>query len=139
MLLVKQVPYLFKGSIYENFIAFHQIHESSCPSQVEINNYLKLCCISTSLETQCDTMSGGERQRVFLSIALSMLPKVLLLDEPTSALNKELSNDVLNNIIEYSKRQNISLVIISHNMELQSTFAENIIELRGQNDRCYSN
>lgn len=130
VLLVKQVPYLFQGSIYQNFVAFHQVHESICPSQSEISNYLELCCISVALETRCDTMSGGERQRVFLSIALSLMPKVLLLDEPTSALNKELSNELLYNIIEHCKQQNVSLVIVSHDLELQSTFAEKIIELR---------
>lgn len=130
VLLVKQVPYLFQGSIYQNFISYHQVHESDCPSQAEISNYLKLCCIPVSPETQCDIMSGGERQRVFLSIALSMMPKVLLLDEPTSALNKELSNNVLGNILAYSKEQNITLVIMNHDMELQSTFAGKTIELR---------
>lgn len=130
VLLVKQVPYLFQGSIYQNFMYFHQVHESICPSQSEITNYLKLCCIPVTLEMQCNTMSGGEQQRVFLSIALSLMPKVLLLDEPTSALNNELANDVLNNIIEYSKQQKISVLIISHDLKLQSTFAENIIELR---------
>ncbi len=130
ILLVKQVPYLFQGSIYQNFVAFHQVHESLCPIQSDISNFLKLCCIPVALETQCDILSGGERQRVFLSIALSLMPEVLLLDEPTSALNKELSNNVLSNVIAYSKERNMSLIIISHDMEQQSTFAEKIIELR---------
>lgn len=132
VLLVKQVPYLFQGSIYQNFLAFHQVHESACPSDGQINDYLKLCCIPVALETQCDIMSGGERQRVFLSIALSLKPEVLLLDEPTSALNNELSKDVLKNIVEYTKQQNMSLVIISHDMELQAAFAEKTIELRSE-------
>ena len=130
VLLVKQVPYLFQGDIYQNFADFHQIRGSACPSRSEIIGFLELCCMPAPLETQCGTMSGGERQRVFLSIALSMKPKVLLLDEPTSALNRELSKDVLGNIAAYSKKQNISLVIISHDLELQSAFAEQTIELR---------
>ncbi|WP_394922514.1 ATP-binding cassette domain-containing protein [uncultured Robinsoniella sp.] len=135
VLLVKQVPYLFQGSIYENFMAFHQNHESICPSQSEITDYLKLCCIPVEIEAQCDTMSGGERQRVYLSIAISLMPKVLLLDEPTSALNNKLSIDVLNNITAHSKHHKISLVIISHDLELQSVFAEKIIELRRNDER----
>lgn len=129
VLLVKQVPYLFHGSIHQNYIAFHEVHESICPNQSEISDYLELCCIPAAIETQCDTMSGGERQRVFLSIALSLMPRVLLLDEPTSALNKELANDLLYNLIAYSKRQNLTLVIVSHDLELQSSFGENIIDL----------
>lgn len=130
VLLVKQVPYLFQESIYQNFRIFHQFHESVCPDQSEISHYLKLFCIPAALETLCDTMSGGERQRVFLSIAFSLRPRVLLLDEPASALDKELSNHVMGNIIEYSKHQNISLVIVSHDAELRAAFAQHTIELR---------
>lgn len=132
VLLVKQVPYLFHGSIYHNFEAYHQIHESICPSRTEIHDYLNICCIPITVDTACDTLSGGERQRVFLSIALSLMPKVLLFDEPTSALNKELSNEVLENIIKHCKKHDISLVVISHDMEQQTTFAEKVIELRSK-------
>lgn len=130
VLLVKQVPFLFQGTISENFMAFHQIHESICPNQFEIDSYLKLCCLPVPPETLCDTMSGGERQRVFLSIALSLTAKVLLLDEPTSALNRELSEEVLYNIIAFAKQNHMSLVVVSHDIELQTTFAEKTIELR---------
>ena len=129
VLLVKQTPYLLQESILDNFAAFHQINGSGCPTPSDISYFLKLCCIQSAPETRCDTMSGGERQRVFLSIALSLNPEALLLDEPTSALNRELSNDVLNNIVLHSKQQNISLVIISHDIEQQSAFAERTIEL----------
>lgn len=130
VLLVKQVPFLFGGSIYENFEKFHEIHETKCPSGEEIDNFLKLCCIPKPLDTICEKMSGGERQRLFLSIAISLAPKVLLLDEPTSALNKELSNELMNSIINFSKQHDISLVVVSHDMDLQSTFAEKVIEIK---------
>lgn len=133
IVLTKQVPFLFNDSIYENFLAFHNFRESTCPSKDLISNYLELCCIPINLDSKCDSMSGGERQRIFLSIALSFMPKVLLLDEPTSALNKDLSNRVLENIISYGKSQNISMIIISHDDELKNNFSENIIRLESSN------
>ena len=116
ILLVKQNPYLF--------------NESICPSQASITNFLKLCCIQVDLNTPCINMSGGEQQRIFLSIGLSLMPEVLLLDEPTSALNKELSNNIIKNIIEFTKQQGITLLIISHDVELQNIYAEEIIKIR---------
>ncbi len=130
ILLVKQNPYLFNESIYENFLIFHRYNESICPSQASITNFLKLCCIQVDLNTPCINMSGGEQQRIFLSIGLSLMPEVLLLDEPTSALNKELSNNIIKNIIEFTKQQGITLLIISHDVELQNIYAEEIIKIR---------
>lgn len=129
VLLVKQVPFLFKGTIHENFLAFHSFRENTCPSKDSISNFMEICCIPMSLETECDNMSGGERQRLFLSIALSLMPKVLLLDEPSSSLNKELSKKLLTNIIDYSRLNDISLIIISHDRELQEDFSEKTIKL----------
>lgn len=130
VVLVKQVPYLFRGSIIDNFKMFHEVNGNECPNTETIETYLDLCCISTALDTQCEIMSGGERQRVFLSIALSLQPKVLLLDEPTSALNKELSYQVLENMIQYAHLHHITLIIISHDERLQEKFAQKVIELR---------
>lgn len=135
VLLARQVPYLFSGTVLHNFQAYHENHESICPNIEEIVTYLKLCCITVDPDTQCDTMSGGERQRIFLSIALSMRPEVLLLDEPTASLNQELSHLVMEQIIGFSRQKNITLVTISHDMSLQSVYAENIINLEGSNTR----
>ena len=128
--LVSQMPYLFNGSIKENFEQFHQYHQSECPSDEQIKNLLNICCIDSNIATQ--KLSGGERQRVYLSIALSLNQKVLLLDEPTSALDFDLAIKVLNNIIDYTKKNNITLVIISHDITIQNILAENIIQLGGK-------
>ncbi len=128
--LVSQMPYLFNGSIKDNFEQFHQYHQSVCPSDEQIKNLLNICCIDSNIATQ--KLSGGERQRVYLSIALSLNQKVLLLDEPTSALDYDLAIKVLNNIIDYTKKNNITLVIISHDITIQNILAENIIQLGGK-------
>lgn len=130
VLMVSQVPYLFSGTIVDNFKRFHDYHESECPKEEEIKKYLAICCFKGTLDTCCDTMSGGERQRVFQSIALSLNPKVLLLDEPTSALQAELSREVMHNIVHYVQEHNMTLVVISHDASLIKTFAQNHIELR---------
>jgi putative ABC transport system ATP-binding protein len=76
-------------------------------------------------------MSGGERQRISISICLSLRPKVLLLDEPTSALDDMTSNAVMSNLKTFCHENNITLIIISHNKALAQTYADNIITLEG--------
>ena len=75
------------------------------------------------------TLSGGERQRVFLAIFLSAMPKVLLLDEPTAALDEQTSETLLHNLKQFCSQNNISVVCVCHNGELVRQFADQEIRL----------
>ena len=130
VMLVSQVPFLFSGSILDNFKMYHTYHESTCPSEQHIQELLGYCCYKGDIHNSCDVLSGGERQRIFQSIALSLKPKVLLLDEPTSALQGDLAKEVMKNIIAYVKQYTMSLVVISHDVSLTATYAQQHIILR---------
>ena len=82
-----------------------------------------------SLDKNTFTLSGGERQRVYISIFLSLCPKVILLDEPTSALDEENSHKIMRNIISLCKEKNIDIVIVSHNKNIINEFCEHKIEI----------
>lgn len=81
------------------------------------------------LSANCATLSGGERQRVFLAIFLSAMPKVLLLDEPTAALDEQTSETLLYNLKQFCSQNNISVVCVCHNGELVRQFADQEIRL----------
>lgn len=131
VLLVGQTVYLFKGTIQENFRFFHKANESAIPNNEQIKKYLHICGVEFDLDAKCDYLSGGERQRVFLAIALSMTPEVLLLDEPTAALDEKTAHAVFKNISEHCKRHGITLVVVSHASTLTEEFAEHIVSLGG--------
>ncbi|WP_304340235.1 ABC transporter ATP-binding protein [Metaclostridioides mangenotii] len=128
-MLVGQTVYLFDKTIRENFYEYYDFRCIDKPSDEEIIKYLKICCIDFSLDSVCTTMSGGERQRVYISICLSMLPKTIMFDEPTSALDEYTSDRLLNNIIEFCKSMDMSVVVISHNKALADRYAEKLIYL----------
>lgn len=129
ILLAGQNPYLFKGSIRDNFREFYECINTAAPPNID--EYLKMCCVEFSSDELCDSMSGGERQRVFLSIALSMRPSVFMLDEPTSALDAALSGQVIGNIISHCRREQITLIIVSHDGRLKEQYADRVIDLAG--------
>lgn len=129
IILAGQAYYLFKGTIEENFRIFHRYNESEMPEKSALEEYLKMCCVDFASDAPCDTMSGGEKQRVFLSAALSMKPEVLLLDEPTSALDAKTANQVMENILAFCKQNRTTLLVISHDKALQDKYAETVIEL----------
>lgn len=130
ILLAGQSPYLFSGSIFENFRQYYFYAEKELISKSEMKYYLSLCLIDFELDTSCVTMSGGEKQRVFISICLSFLPKVLMLDEPTSALDSASALALMKNLKQTGIKNAMTLIIISHDPNLASTFADNIITLK---------
>ena len=62
------------------------------------------------------TLSGGERQILAIARALYFGAKILILDEPTSALGVKESNKVVEQIVQL-KEQNINVILVSHNID----------------------
>lgn len=71
-------------------------------------------------------LSGGQQQRVAISRALAMDPAVMLFDEPTSSLDPELVDEVLNVIQELAK-EGMTLVIVTHEMQFAKNVADRVI------------
>lgn len=74
------------------------------------------------------TLSGGQTQRVAIARALAFKPNFLLLDEPTTALDPSLTNEVLKVIKELSEAKK-SIIIVTHNLEFAKSCAHKIVFL----------
>lgn len=130
-LLVSQSVYLFDQTIRQNFEEYYKYRELAIPDDVEIKEFLQLCCADFSLDSYCPSLSGGERQRVFLAVCLSLKPRVLMLDEPTSALDSATAEQLMQNITAYCKHNQITLIVVSHDRSLAARYADKVIELKG--------
>ena len=127
--LISQSVFLFDTSLRDNFNQFHEFRGLPAPTEQVMKEFLHLCCINFDLDKVCTTMSGGERQRVYIAIFLSFLPSVIMLDEPTSALDKDNSHNVINNVLAFCKDKGITVIVVSHDSNLTEDFAENIITI----------
>ena len=75
-------------------------------------------------------LSGGQIQRVVIAIALSRNIKLLLLDEPTTALDIENKNNIINIVNDLKKQLNIFILFVTHDIESIKDICENIVILK---------
>ena len=129
ILLCNQSVFLFDDTIENNFKKFYNYKELPHLTQEQMKYYLELCCINFNINSDCVSMSGGERHRIFIAICLSFIPAVLMLDEPTSALDNQNANAMLSTIKKFCSEHSITLIIVCHDKSLVDKYADNIIYL----------
>jgi microcin C transport system ATP-binding protein len=74
-------------------------------------------------------LSGGQKQRVMIAIALANNPKILIADEPTTALDNRVQKEILNLLKKLTYQFNLSILLITHNRKIVTKLADEIIEI----------
>lgn len=85
----------------------------------------------SELEKSPFDLSGGQKRRVAIAGVIAMEPEVLILDEPTAGLDPAGRESILQNIRDYQKAQNATVIMVSHSME---EIAANVTRLVVMND-----
>ena len=91
-----------------------------------INQALDLVGLSGLNERSSNALSGGQKQRVALARALILKPKVLLLDEPLSALDKKLREQMQSELRHLQKAVGITFILVTHDQEEALTMSDKV-------------
>ena len=119
-------------NVMDNLIIPYKINKSLSLDE-EIKNKAKEIAnrigIGNKLDQHPKQLSGGERQRLAIARALITSPPLIIADEPTGNLDNKTSNIVMDEITDQVSYTNSTLIMISHNNELISSFDE-IIDIQ---------
>lgn len=88
----------------------------------KVEELLRLVSLEDKAKAYPANLSGGQKQRVGIARALANNPQVLLCDEATSALDLENTEEILNLLKRINKKYGITIVFITHEMEVAKTF-----------------
>ena len=75
-------------------------------------------------------MSGGQQQRVMIAMAIACEPKLLIADEPTTALDVTIQKQIVNLLAALQNRRNMAVLFITHDLALVGEIADQVIVMR---------
>ena len=97
----------------------------------KVSELLKLVGLEDKMLRKPSQLSGGQKQRVAIARALALDPKILLCDEATSALDPKTTKDILQLLLKINKELGITIIIVTHQMEVIKEVCERVVLLDG--------
>ena len=88
---------------------------------------VKLLQVKEIFKSYPHQLSGGQKQRVMIAMAMSCQPKILIADEPTTALDVTVQKTILELMKELQRRYGMSILYITHDLALLRDFADSIM------------
>ena len=117
-------------NIYQNVLIGPKInHSKNCLSKEELKNLITKYGLAGFEKAKPTELSGGMRQRVSLIRTLALNPKILLLDEPFSALDSQTRLSVQNNIYSIIKSEHKTAILVTHDISEAISMSNRIIVL----------
>ena len=120
------------GLLFQKPVLYPHLSVSGNLSLASLNNHDK-ALVEVGLpnfeDRDVDTLSGGEGQRVALARALLANPSVLLLDEPFSALDLDMSIKLISDVRVLLKDRSCPAILVTHNIEEAKLFSDRMVDL----------
>ncbi|GAA2895413.1 dipeptide/oligopeptide/nickel ABC transporter ATP-binding protein [Actinoplanes cyaneus] len=110
----------------------HRPEMSDAARNARAREMLKLVGIAADrMDAYPHQLSGGMRQRVMIGMALILQPQVVIMDEPTTALDVVMQRQILGQLIELRERLGFSVIFITHDLSLLVEFSNRIAIMYG--------
>lgn len=122
---------------YEN-IVYGLKNKPDVSTKEEVDDMIELLGLREHLDKKIEQLSGGQKQRVALARTLVMKPKLLLLDEPLSALDGVIKESIKAKIKQIAKELNLTTIIVTHDPEEALSLSDKVMIINGGKILQYS-
>ncbi len=129
VVMLPQNPAIYNGNIRDNLLIGLKFSEKPMVADDSLYKILKLVKLKKELKENTDKLSGGEKQRVALGRILLMEPEALLLDEPSSALDESTEQLIIEVLVQYTKSNGKTMVMVTHSKKIAGQFSDEIVEI----------
>ncbi len=113
-------------NVYQN-ITYGLRNKPEISSKEEVEELIRLLGLEEHLTKRIGQLSGGQKQRVALARTMVMKPKILLLDEPLSALDGVIKESIKDRIRTIAKEYNLTTIIVTHDPEEALTLSDRVM------------
>lgn len=111
---------------YQNII-YGLRNKPDISTKEEVEELISLLGLKEHLDKRIDQLSGGQKQRVALARTMVMKPKILLLDEPLSALDGVIKESIKDRIRTIAKEYHLTTIIVTHDPEEALTLSDKVL------------
>lgn len=132
VVMLGQTPAIFLGTIRDNLLIGRKFANKEPLPDKNLIDMLEKLGLDKSLDEDSEQLSGGEKQRIALGRVIISDPQVFLLDEPSSALDSDTENLIISSLVDYTKENNKTLIIVTHSLEIGRKFSDFIIEIKNK-------
>jgi len=135
IVIINQELALFPNlTVYENIFVGHEVEKSKQlidweETKRRAKKYLKIVGLDVDIHQAVGALGVGKQQLIEIAKALSQNVKLLILDEPTAALNEDDSRNLLNLLVDL-KKEGITSIMISHKLKEVEAIADSLTVLR---------
>ncbi|WP_270846519.1 ABC transporter ATP-binding protein [Anaerobutyricum hallii] len=111
---------------YEN-IVYGLRNKPGISTEQDVQDFIHLLGLEEHLNKRISQLSGGQKQRVALARTMIMKPKILLLDEPLSALDGVIKESIKSKIKEIAREFSLTTIIVTHDPEEALTLSDKVL------------
>ena len=113
-------------NVYKN-IRYGLKNKPGISTEKEVDDLIELLGLREHLNKRIDQLSGGQKQRVALARTMVMKPKILLLDEPLSALDGVIKESIKEKIRTIAREFHLTTIIVTHDPEEALTLSDHVM------------